>query len=113
MALEGDIYRAYQNRQTLRFTNGTRAYFAKLHAGVGWRYIFAHILRLKLPPVGSRLEVHALRHLEKAGISTVKIAGYGYRKRKNPARLKSFIITEVWTASQNRCFVIRIVRNDL
>lgn len=92
-ALEGEIYKRKRDHQTLRFQHGGRAYFAKLHWGVGWREILSHLLRLRRPVLGAENEWRAIRRLESLGIPTTPLVGYGLQGR-NPARRRSFVITE-------------------
>lgn len=92
-ALEGQIYRALEGRRTLRFEFGGRGYFAKLHAGIGWGAIVENLLTLKAPVLGARNEARAIRALEAAGVPTLRLVAFGERGL-NPARQRSFIITE-------------------
>lgn len=69
------------------------AYFVKIHRGIGWREIFKNLLSFRLPVLGARQELLAIRCLEQAGIPTLKPVGYG-RRGLNPARQHSFLITE-------------------
>jgi len=92
-ALEGEVFRAVANRRTLRFETGGRAYFAKIHRGVGWREILKNLLLLRPPVVSARNEFLACRHLERLGIRAPTVAAFGERGR-NPARRESFIICD-------------------
>ena len=93
LALDGQTFRAFANRRTLRFENGDKGYFLKIHEGVGWLEILKNLLYFRLPVVGSRDEWLALRRLRELGVPTMKIAGFGERGW-NPARRESFLITE-------------------
>lgn len=93
MRIEGEVFRDLQNRRTSRFSRGGRSYFIKQHEGVGWREIVKNLLQLRLPIVGAATEYAAIQRLSELGVPTMTIAGYGSRGR-NPARRRSFLITE-------------------
>ena len=92
-ALEGKVYREQIGRRTLRVTVEGKGYFAKLYRGVGWREIVKNFLYLRLPVTSAQIEWQAIKRLEKLGVKTMRLVGYGKRGR-NPARIQSFIITE-------------------
>ena len=92
-ATEGKIYRNFKGRKTLRFEHDGKAYFLKIHPGVGWGEIVKSLLSLKAPVLGARDEHDAILALERIGVQTMTIAGYGSRG-SSPATMKSFIITE-------------------
>ena len=93
-AIQGEVYRepAGAGRRTLRFELGGVGYFLKLHWGVGWREIFKNLFALRLPVLGARNEWQAIRRLEKLGIETMQLAGFG-EEGWNPARRRSFVVT--------------------
>lgn len=93
MALKGEVFRAVSGRKTLRFLQGGKHYFIKLHTGVGWIEIFKNLILLRLPVLGAQNEWLAIQRLEELQVNTLKLVGYGSRGR-NPARRQSFIITE-------------------
>lgn len=93
MALQGTIFREMNGRRTLRFSVKGKAYFAKLHFGVGWAEIFKNILQFKIPVLSAENEWTAIQRLDALGIPSTKIAGFGQRSG-NPARRQSFLITE-------------------
>src|SRR5690606_734405 len=82
-----------EGRRTLRFEAGGHGYFLKLHQGVGWGEIIKNLLQLRLPVIGARNEYQAIRALERLGLATLTIAGYGERGW-NPARRLSFLVTD-------------------
>ena len=90
---EGQLYKRVKERRTLRFMHGDRAFFIKIHAGVGWKEIFKNLLVLKLPVIGAKNEYDAIRHLTRIGVPTLTLAAYAERGI-NPASLRSFVITE-------------------
>lgn len=91
--LEGHTYRALEGRRTLRFELGGRAYFAKIHRGIGWREVAKNLLRLRLPVVGAKREWCAIRRLQALGVATMTPVAFGQRGI-NPARRLSFLVTE-------------------
>ncbi len=91
--LEGEIYRALEGRRTLRFELAGRAYFAKIHRGIGWREVAKNLLRLRLPVLGAQREWRAIHRLRELGVATLTPVAFGQRGR-NPARRLSFLVTE-------------------
>lgn len=98
MGLSGEIYREMDGRRTLRVRLGERAYFLKAHTGVGWRYIVKDVLQLKWPVVSAANEWRAIGRLAGLDVATPRLVGYG-RRGCNPARLRSFVITEALSGS--------------
>jgi heptose I phosphotransferase len=92
-ATEGRIYRNFKGRKTLRFEHDGKGYFLKIHPGVGWGEVIKSLLSLKAPVLGAKDERDAILALERIGVQTMTIAGYGSRG-SNPATMQSFIITE-------------------
>lgn len=95
-AQQGEIFRNKEGRRTLRFSSGERGYFLKLHQGIGWGEVFKNLLQARLPVTGARNEYEAIRALERLGIDTLGVAGFGVRGR-NPARQLSFLVTDELT----------------
>lgn len=93
MALDGEVFRAQAGRRTLRFARDGKSYFIKQHFGVGWREICKNLLSLRLPVLGAKNEYLAIQRVDALGVATMTIAGYG-SQGSNPARQKSFIVTE-------------------
>ena len=92
-ALEGKVYREQVGRKTLRVTFDGKRYFAKLYRGVGWREIVKNLFHFRLPVTSAQIEWRAIKRLEKLGVKTMRLVGYGKRGR-NPAGMQSFVITE-------------------
>ena len=94
-SVTGEVFRepAGAHRKTLRFELRGRGYFLKLHWGVGWREIFKNLLALRLPVLGASNEWQAIRRLEELDVETMQLSACGM-EGKNPARLRSFVITE-------------------
>ncbi|MGH8670976.1 MAG: lipopolysaccharide core heptose(I) kinase RfaP [Burkholderiales bacterium] len=93
MSIEGEVFKSANGRTTLRFVRQAKSYFLKAHRGVGWREVFKNLLQLRLPVVSARNEWRAIRRLKTLDIDTMHAVGYGCRGW-NPARLRSFIVTE-------------------
>ncbi len=93
LALDGEIYRAKEGRRTLRFDYCGRAYFAKIHTGIGWREVFKNLSSFRMPITNASNEWKAVKVLENKGVDTVKIVGKGLRGW-NPAHIESFVIME-------------------
>ena len=92
MALDGQRFRELDNRRTFRFLRGGQAFFAKLHFGVGWAEIIKNLLQGRLPIVSAYNEYAAIQHLDRIGVATMKLAGFGVRGW-NPATRQSFALT--------------------
>ncbi|MDH3687888.1 MAG: lipopolysaccharide core heptose(I) kinase RfaP [Gammaproteobacteria bacterium] len=93
MSITGEVYREAPGRRTLRFVRGGKAYFLKAHTGVGWKEIMKNLLYFRPPVLGAENEWHGIHRLQRLNIDTMHVAGYGV-SGKNPARRRSFIITE-------------------
>ena len=91
--LRGDVLRQVKGRTTLRFALNGSGYFVKIHRGVGWAEIAKNLLQLKCPILGAQNEWQALNHLRQIGVETMTPVAYGCQGA-NPARQRSFIITE-------------------
>ena len=91
--MEGEVYRALEARRTFRFEIDGKGYFAKIHAGVGWKEILENLVRFRKPVLGARNEWQALNKLHELGILTMTPVAYG-ETGKNPAALRSFLVTE-------------------
>lgn len=92
----GEIFRDKEGRRTLRFAIDGHGYFLKLHQGVGWGEVVKNLVQGRLPVIGARNEYEAIRALERLGIDTLGVAGFGVRGR-NPARQLSFLVTDELT----------------
>lgn len=98
MEIQGEIYREAPGRKTLRFARGDKEYFLKTHTGVGWNEIIKNLSYFRAPVVGALNEWHGVHRLTDLEIDTMTVVGYGLRG-KNPARRRSFIITEALPTS--------------
>jgi heptose I phosphotransferase len=92
-ALEGQLFRALEQRQTLAFTVGQRRFFIKRHRGVTWKEILKNLVQLRLPVVSASNEMRAIKKLQELGIKAPVIAAYG-RRGLLPANIESFLVTE-------------------
>jgi heptose I phosphotransferase len=92
MSLHGELIRAKEGRRTICFVLNGKRYFLKAHYGVGWREIAKNLLQLRWPVVSAKNEWLAIQYLERLGVATTPLVGYGLQGI-NPARLKSFVIT--------------------
>ncbi|MED5533033.1 MAG: lipopolysaccharide core heptose(I) kinase RfaP, partial [Pseudomonadota bacterium] len=93
MAVHGETFREAPGRKTVRFSRQEKNYFLKTHTGVGWQEIIKNLFYFRLPVLGAMNEWHGAHHLQRLGIDTLTIAGYGTASG-NPARRRSFIITD-------------------
>jgi heptose I phosphotransferase len=88
-----DVYRNKEGRKTLRFHQGGRSYFLKLHSGIGWGEIFKNLLQGRLPVLGAVNEYRAVNALTNIGVDTMSVAAYASRGY-NPAAIESLIVTD-------------------
>ena len=100
MAVHGETFREAPGRKTVRFSRQTKNYFLKTHTGVGWQEIIKNLFYFRLPVLGAMNEWHGAHHLQRLGIDTLTIAGYGTASG-NPARRHSFIITDEISDAQS------------
>jgi heptose I phosphotransferase len=91
--MDGIIYKEKEGRRTLRFDLCGKHYFAKVHRGVGWKEIAKNLCQFRLPVLDAQNEWRAIQHLQRLGVETLPLVGYG-KRGWNPARLQSFVITE-------------------
>ena len=92
--VRGEVHRQTAKRRTLRLVGKDgRAYFAKLHDGVGWREILKNLLVGKAPVLGARNEYAACRALLANGVTAPTVAAFGERGG-NPATRRSFVICD-------------------
>lgn len=92
-ALEGETFRALEQRQTLAFSANGKRYFIKRHRGTTYFEVLKNLLSLRLPVVSARNEYRAIRRLQELGLRAPVIAAYG-RRGLLPGSLESFLVTE-------------------
>ena len=88
-----DVYRHKEGRKTLRFHRDGRAFFLKLHSGIGWTEIIKNLLQARLPVAGAGNEYRAVRALAHIGVDTLAVAAYAGTGR-NPATRQSMIVSD-------------------
>jgi heptose I phosphotransferase len=93
VGLDGETYREVKGRRTFRFLLNGKAYFAKVHLGVGWIEIAKNLLQLRLPVLGASNEYDAIRRLQQLNVETMKAVAFG-SEGHNPAQIRSCLITE-------------------
>lgn len=98
--IDGILHRSQPGRRTIAFDLNKKAYFAKIHTGVGWKEIIKNILQYRKPIISAETEWKALLALQKLNIKAPTPLAFG-KKGINPARLKSFIITKALPPSIN------------
>ncbi len=89
---QGEIYREKEGRRTLRFELNGKAYFLKLHQGIGWLEVIKNLVQLRMPVVSAKNEWSAIQRLHEIGLPTMTAVGYG-RRGINPASQLSFLVT--------------------
>ncbi|MCY3813739.1 MAG: lipopolysaccharide core heptose(I) kinase RfaP [Gammaproteobacteria bacterium] len=92
-ALTGEVYRQTQHRRTLRCEIAGRAYFAKLHGGVGWREIATSWAVGKRPVIGAADEYRACSRLADAGVLAPGVAAFG-ESGDGPAAQRSLVVCD-------------------
>jgi len=92
-AIEGETFRALEQRQTLAFISQGKRYFIKRHRGTTYGEVLKNLLSLRLPVVSARNEYRAIRKLQELGLHAPVIAAFG-RRGFLPGNLESFLITE-------------------
>ena len=88
---EGQVVRNKEGRKTFRFEFEGQFFFAKIHAGIGWKEIFKNLCSLKQPVIDASNEWKAIKQLREVGVKTAELVGYGVRGF-NPASRQSFIL---------------------
>lgn len=91
-ALTGEVYRQTESRRTLRCEIAGRGYFAKLHAGPGWRDMVTSWVSLKRP-IGARDEYEACSRLADADVLAPRVAAFG-ECRAGPGRRRSVVVCD-------------------
>jgi hypothetical protein len=100
LKIDGEVFKTFPSRRTLKFTREGREFFIKMHWGCGWGEIARKLLSLRLPVVSAKTEWRAIRALEGIGVHTMKLAAYG-EEGFSPARRRSFIVTEALTGTES------------
>ena len=100
LKIDGQVFKQFPTRRTLRFTRAGREFFIKTHWGFGWAEIVRKLTSLHMPAVSARTEWRAIQALEAIGVDTMKIVAYG-EEGLSPATRKSFIVTEALTDTES------------
>ncbi|MEZ0149029.1 MAG: lipopolysaccharide core heptose(I) kinase RfaP [Candidatus Reddybacter sp.] len=95
-AVDGEVVRDKEGRQTLKFQLAGKTYYRKLHTGIGWREIIKNFLQLKMPVTGASNEWLAINRVHELGLDSLNALAYG-SKGRNPAKKLSFLVTEELT----------------
>jgi heptose I phosphotransferase len=106
----GEVFSEAPNRVTKRITIGDKLYFVKIHTGVGWIEIFKNLFQGKLPILGAKSEYLAIARCHEKKIPTMTVAGFGCFG-KNPAKQRSFLITEALTFTESLENFCKLWRN--
>lgn len=100
LKIDGQVYKQFPTRRTLKFARAGREFFIKTHWGFGWGEIARKLSSLHVPAVSARTEWRAIQALEAIGVNTMKIAAYG-EEGLSPAARKSFLVTEALTDTES------------
>ena len=92
-ALEGEVFRDVPGRRTLRVVLGGKAYFVKLHYGVGWSEVIKNWLQFKWPVIGATNEYEACRALFEEQIAAPRPAAFAVSSGSIAAR-RSFVLCD-------------------
>jgi heptose I phosphotransferase len=92
MAVRGEIFKSTQGRTVYRFIRDGKAYFIKIHTGVGWGEILKNWVQGKWPVLGAMNEWKAIVRCRALGLRTLLPVAVGERG-VNIARRQSFLIT--------------------
>ena len=92
-AVDGEVVRDKEGRQTLKFQLAGKTYYRKMHTGIGWREIIKNFLQLKAPVTGASNEWLAINRVHELGLDSLNALAYGCKGR-NPAKKLSFLVTE-------------------
>lgn len=91
--IKGQVARALETRETLRFQVDGEYFYLKLHHGTTWKEVFKNLVCLRLPVLGADREWNAIRRLNEVGVDTLEGVGFG-QKGWNPVKRTSFLITK-------------------
>lgn len=100
MALKGEVYRDLDGRKTQRVKIGEHHFFIKQHRGIGFKEIAKNLIQGRLPVTSAENEWLAIHLLQRLGIDTPTVVGYGERGW-NPAAHESFVLLEEIAPSES------------
>jgi heptose I phosphotransferase len=95
--LQGEVFRALENRRTLRFELGEQAFFLKYHRGITIAECLKNFITLRMPIFGATNEFMALEKLAGLGLKVPVVAAFG-RRGWLPWTVESFLVTEALDA---------------
>ncbi len=93
MAMEGKVYRKQSKRQTEEIVLNGAHYFIKKHDGITLKECIKNLSMGRLPVVGAETEWKAIQALNKLGIATTPLVGYG-KQGLSPFKQRSFVLTK-------------------
>lgn len=91
--IQGDVARALETRETLRFEVNGKGFYLKHHRGTTVGEVVKNLIQLRLPVLGADREWNAIHRLAELGVDTMEGVAFG-QKGWNPIRRDSFIITK-------------------
>lgn len=100
LKIEGQVYKQFPSRRTLKFERGGKEFFIKGHWGFGWKEIIRKLSSLHVPVISAKTEWRAIQALERIGLDTMKIAAYG-EEGINPAAKRSFLVTHALVGTES------------
>lgn len=99
-SVQGDIFREFANRKTVRFTLGEKSYFVKIHRGIGLIETLKSLLHSNIPVWGAEREWQAITRLTQLGVATMTPVAFGV-KGFLPFYSYSFIVTQDLTNTKS------------
>jgi heptose I phosphotransferase len=93
MNISGVMYRNQPNRETLRIVIEDHDYFIKKHRGITLKECLKNWFSGRQPVIGAKPEWSAIQALNKLGISSTPLVGYGQRGWL-PFTQQSFLLTQ-------------------
>lgn len=91
--IQGEVARALETRETLRFEFEGKGFYLKQHRGTTIGEVVKNLIQLRLPVLGADREWNAIHRLKELGVDTMEGVAFG-QKGWNPIRRNSFIITK-------------------
>ncbi len=100
MAVEGKVYRKQAKRQTEEVIINEEHYFIKKHFGVTVKEYLKNMSHARMPIVGAKTEWCAIQALNKLGVATTPLVGYG-KLGLFPFTQRSFLLTKALLDTQS------------
>lgn len=92
-ALQGEVFRDVPGRRTLRVVLNDKAYFVKLHYGVGWSEVIKNWLQFKWPVIGATNEFEVCQALLEEQIRAPAPAAFAVSSGSIASR-RSFVLCD-------------------